>query len=103
VQGAAALVASNYNTLRDLGGGLTLADAELNDRAQQNWHPLMCIAHVAGGDWEKRARWASLTLADTTKEEELLIELLADVKAVFSPPSRLTSWAAWRWSRKLWP
>ena len=77
-------VREHFDQLRDLGGGKEiLAAQELNDRAQDNWQPLMAIARLAGGDWEKRAQHASLILSDTTGDTELLIELLEDIKQVF--------------------
>lgn len=77
-------VMGHYAALYTLASGPSLADDTLkSDRAQDNWHPLMCIARAAGGDWEKRARWASHILSDATGETELLEDLLADIKAVF--------------------
>lgn len=42
----------------------SLPDA-LNDRAQDNWEPLLAIADMAGGNWHKTAREAALTRAAT--------------------------------------
>jgi len=56
----------------------------LNDRAQDNWEPLLSLADLAGGVWPKRARDAALTLSGADQEEvSLSVELLEDVKAVF--------------------
>src|SRR5438552_869554 len=48
-------------------GTLATVDApvldELDDRAQDNWGPLLVIAQVAGGDWPARARAAALALS----------------------------------------
>jgi uncharacterized protein DUF3631/ATPase family protein associated with various cellular activities (AAA) len=82
---------AHFTTLRDLGTGDLLAASTLNDRAKNNWQPLMAIAHVAGGEWEDRARWASKQLAETSREEELLIDLLGDIKTVFNTDEALQS------------
>ncbi len=57
---------------------------ELNDRAQDNWEPLLAIADVAGGEWPTKARSAALLISgsdDSTISGGA--ELLADVKAAF--------------------
>jgi len=77
-------VRAHFADLRDLAAGEILAAGELNDRAKDNWHPLMVIAHVAGGGWEEHARRASVILSDATGETELLVELLGDVQQVFA-------------------
>ena len=76
-------VRDHFAELRQRGGGEMLSAAELNDRAKDNWHQLMAIARAAGGEWEDRARRASLVLSDTTRETEVLIDLLGDIKQVF--------------------
>jgi putative DNA primase/helicase len=52
---------------------LRLADPviprELNDRAQDNWRPLITIADAAGGSWPERVRAAALQLIDREQEE----------------------------------
>lgn len=70
--------------------GLTIARArpvlpdELNDRAQDNWEPLLAIADHAGGDWPRLARNAALKLSGMEQEAvSLSAELLADIKEVF--------------------
>lgn len=56
----------------------------LNDRAQDNWEPLLAIADLAGGDWPALARDAALTLAGSTEEtKSLRTELLEDIRGVF--------------------
>lgn len=80
----ASWVPSNYDKLRELGArSVLLADEQLNSRAQDLWHPLICIARVAGGDWETHARRASLTLSKAGRESELLVELLISIREVF--------------------
>ena len=56
----------------------------LNDRAQDNWEPLLAIAEAAGGPWPALARTAALMLSGA---ESLLqsigAELLGDIQEVF--------------------
>ncbi len=60
-----------------------LPDA-LNDRAQDNWEPLLAIADHAGGDWPKLAREAALKISGAENDSiSLSAELLADIKEVF--------------------
>lgn len=58
---------------------------ELNDRAADNWRPLLAIADAVGGVWPARARTAALALSGRTDEEDpsLGIVLLADLRVVF--------------------
>src|SRR5262249_18475058 len=51
---------------------------QLNDRAQDNWEPLLQIADLVGGDWPKLARQAAVALShDEEDESSLLIRLLS--------------------------
>ncbi len=56
----------------------------LNDRAQDNWEPLLAIADLAGGQWSMGARRAALKISGekagvgSTNEE-----LLSDIRRVF--------------------
>jgi Protein of unknown function (DUF3631) len=78
-------VKANWAQLYDLAAGPgLLSDNELNDRARECWHPLMCIARVAGGEWEAHARGASVRLSKVAREKELLVELLDDIRDVFA-------------------
>ncbi len=57
---------------------------ELNDRAQDNWEPLLAIADVAGGEWPKLARQAALKLSgEATQARSVSIELLSDIREIF--------------------
>jgi putative DNA primase/helicase len=56
----------------------------LNDRAQDNWEPLLAIADVAGGDWPARGRKAALKLSGTDSPTMSMgTELLADIQEIF--------------------
>jgi hypothetical protein len=60
-----------------------LPDA-LNDRAQDNWEPLLAIAECAGPDWVRRATAAALKLSAANDERvSTSNELLADIQHVF--------------------
>ncbi len=65
-----------------------LPDA-LNDRAQDNWDPLLAIADVAGGAWPDLARRVALKLSAV---DEAVVstgaELLSDIRAAFDQGGR---------------
>ena len=60
---------------------------DLDDRAADNWEPLLAIADQAGGPWPERARATALLLsggrADSAETGDSGVQLLADVRAVF--------------------
>ena len=68
---------------------LRTADPEvpeaLNDRAADNWRPLLSLADLAGGDWPARAREAALILSATEDRdnEEAGVRLLVDSFGIF--------------------
>jgi len=56
----------------------------LNDRAQDNWEPLLAIAKVAGGDWLDIGTAAALKLSGGESAAQTIgTELLADIKEIF--------------------
>lgn len=58
--------------------------ASLNDRAQDNWEPLLAIADIAGGEWPTLGRRAALKLSGSDSPAMSIgTELLADIKEVF--------------------
>jgi len=57
--------------------------AALNDRAQDNWEPLLAIAGVAGGPWPNLALRAALKLSSADSAMSSGTELLADIQDVF--------------------
>jgi putative DNA primase/helicase len=59
--------------------------AALNDRAGDNWTPLLVLADQAGDDWPAKARQAALALtaADDLDTQSVGEMLLADIAAVF--------------------
>jgi hypothetical protein len=58
---------------------------ELDDRAQDSWEPLFCIAELAGGDWPERARRAALALStgEEREDDSLTAQLLGDIRGAF--------------------
>jgi putative DNA primase/helicase len=91
----------------------------LNDRAADNWRPLLTIADCCGGTWSKRAREAAKVLSADTDEAEgsALVELLQEIREVFESKDRTTSaelaehlgkqvdkgWADWRNGKPITP
>lgn len=58
--------------------------ATLNDRAADNWWPLLAIAEIAGEGWPAIAHEAALTLSGTEQEAASRnVELLTDIKDIF--------------------
>jgi putative DNA primase/helicase len=57
----------------------------LNDRAADNWSPLLAIAEVIGEDWPEKARKAALALSgkEDTDTASAGIRLLADIRELF--------------------
>jgi len=56
----------------------------LNDRAQDNWEPLLAIAMVAGGDWFKIGTAAALKLSGgESLSLSVGTELLTDIQEIF--------------------
>jgi putative DNA primase/helicase len=75
-------VADNLNALKNTQPSLP---KELDDRAQDNWEPLLAIAEVAGGTAPEIARQAALTLSgiSTREDESASTQLLADLREMF--------------------
>jgi hypothetical protein len=64
----------------------------LNDRAADNWRPLLAIADLAGGAWPKRAREAACTLSgDGHDATSINVDLLADTQKAFGGSGGMTS------------
>ena len=59
---------------------------ELNDRAGDNWRPLLAIADTAGGSWPERARKAAEVLSGAVQEGDASVRalLLADLRDLFT-------------------
>lgn len=92
---------------------------DLDDRAADNWHPLLAVADLAGGSWPVLARMAALALSAgrDAGDDEVGVRLLRHIRQVFEdkavakiPSVELVSaliseeewgWATWRKGRPL--
>ena len=77
---AARWAADNFEKLIDPDPQMPEA---LNDRAADNWRPLVAIADLVGGEWPQLARQACLTLSGESAEEAMGVMLLADCGPAF--------------------
>jgi hypothetical protein len=109
---AARWAADNFDKLTD-------PDPEvpdvLNDRAADNWRPLLAIAELAKGTWPKSARLAAAILSGAENDGVIGVELLGDIKEAFGTDAEIRSadlvaaltadperpWADWRHGRPL--
>lgn len=67
---------------------LNSADPEtpsgFNDRALDNWRPLLAIADIAGSEWKERARKTMKILSDDDGDDDAAsIQLLCDIRNLF--------------------
>lgn len=77
-------VLDNLNALRDAD---PFTPEDLNDRAADNWRPLLAIADQAGGTWPEQARSAARLLSGTAEaDESATVLLLEDVQSIFQRP-----------------
>jgi putative DNA primase/helicase len=105
-------VADNMHTLQSAD---PITPEDLNDRAADNWRPLLAIAEVAGGRWPNIARKAASALSgdkEDSDEDEPGIRILMDCREIFlhNAPDAITPaqlierlcelpeapWAEWR-------
>jgi putative DNA primase/helicase len=56
----------------------------LNDRARDNWRPLIAIANLVGGSWPVRARQAAIRLESDSSIDDPGTLLLSDLRALFN-------------------
>jgi putative DNA primase/helicase len=64
------------------------APAGLDDRAADNWRPLLAVADAAGGNWAEHARTAAVALTGGREDDDTLPRLLGDIRAIFSEMER---------------
>jgi hypothetical protein len=109
---AARWVADNFDRLVDPDPDIPNA---LNDRAADNWRPLLAIADLAGGEWPQLARQAGLTLSGEAHDRAIGVELLKDIRLAFGDDEVIRStdlvaklsadperpWADWKHGRSL--
>jgi hypothetical protein len=62
-----------------------IPDAMTNDRAADNWRPLLAIADACGTDWAARARNIAMMLSNESGDDENSygVLLLSDIHAIF--------------------
>jgi Protein of unknown function (DUF3631)/Bifunctional DNA primase/polymerase, N-terminal/Primase C terminal 2 (PriCT-2) len=74
------------DTARALRDADPVVPTELNDRAADNWRPLLAIADRAGGRWPEKARRAALELSAVKwgEADTMRTLLLADIRGVFA-------------------
>jgi putative DNA primase/helicase len=64
----------------------------LNDRAADNWRPLLAIADLAGGDWPAQARDAACLLSGEGHDvPSVNVRLLADIREAFGDAPAIRS------------
>jgi putative DNA primase/helicase len=86
---AARWAADNFDKLRDPDP--EIPDA-LDDRAADNWRPLLAMADLAGDAWPRRAREAACLLSGAGHEATSIgVELLADIQRAFGDEPALRS------------
>jgi hypothetical protein len=76
---AARWAADNFDKLTDPDPAIPEA---LNDRAADNWRPLLAIAELAGGKWPTQGREAACILSGEGSAS-MNVELLADIRLAF--------------------
>jgi putative DNA primase/helicase len=89
-QGAARWAQDNIESLRDTQPRIP---ESLNDRAQDNWTPLLAVAEVAGAEWTEHAESAALMLCGEVDEADgsALVELLGEFYQIFQNQDRISS------------
>ena len=104
---------------REIGRAAPAPLPDLNDRANDNFEPLLAIADAAGGPWPKLAREAARALAGHDDERDAGDELLTAIKDAFEHvgADRITSaaliealcadteapWATWNRGKPITP
>jgi putative DNA primase/helicase len=108
---AARWAADNFDKLADADPKMP----DLNDRAADNWRPLLAIADLAGGTWPQEARRAACLLSGEAQDGAIGVELLRDIRSAFGDAdvirssdlvAKLTAdperpWAEWKHGRPL--
>ncbi len=108
---AARWAADNFGKLADPDPNMP----NLNDRAADNWRPLLAIADLAGGTWPEEARRAACLLSGVEQDGAIGVELLRDIRSAIGDAdvirssdlvAKLTAdperpWAEWKHGRPL--
>jgi hypothetical protein len=64
---------------------------ELDDRAADNWRPLLAVADAGGSWWPHKAREAASSTLARREEQDHAVALLDDLRTVFGQQERLPS------------
>jgi len=62
-----------------------------NDRATDNWLPLISIADIAGKEWSDKARKAMLAIETVSDDETITQTLLRDVREILGTSEKISS------------
>jgi hypothetical protein len=65
-------------------GAEPVLPSTLDDRASDNWRPLIALADTAGGKWPSRARAAALALSRRRNDDGIAVAVLAAIKDLFA-------------------
>jgi putative DNA primase/helicase len=88
-QRAARWATDNFENLTDPDPAIPQA---LNDRAADNWRPLLAIADMAGDRWPQRAREAACILSGEGHDASSVnVELLSDIRRAFGDSDAIRS------------
>jgi hypothetical protein len=88
-----------------------------NDRASDNWLPLICIADFAGGEWPDMVRTAMLAIEKVSDEDTITQTLLRDIRTILGSNEKIFSkelvadliaiedhpWCDWRRGKPITP
>ena len=85
---AARWAADNFNLLVDPDPPIP---STLNDRAADNWRPLLAIADLAGGTWPQYAREAACHLSGDDQDGAVNVDLLKDIRTAFGEDAAIRS------------
>ena len=80
----ARFIADQFDAIRD---GNPEIPRGLNDRAADNWTPLLVLAEIVGGDWPAKARLAALELSgdeNMDDADDYGVMLLEDMRVLFN-------------------
>jgi hypothetical protein len=59
-----------------------------NDRAADNWEPILTIADLLGGDWPNLARYSMSTIENVSEDESVANMLLTDINEFLNSSSQ---------------
>jgi hypothetical protein len=78
----------NAESLKDASPGIPETG---NDRATDNWLPLICIADLAGGEWPDMTRMAMRAIEKISDEDTITQTLLSDIRTIYDAHDKIFS------------